>query len=297
MDIVFEGEKPELDLPYFGRQSRFYKFFEKCITPYLNKYCVYGETNSGSNSNIYRFAKAGYKVIVNDIGEYSNAISKAIFTNEKPICKNGLKPSWLNKYSTSYEDRAAVFAGVMDLYGYNALPPQKLTSDLEDKINFYKDHILKIKNNNVSTYKIYNEDLSKYLDLLQANREKLDVMFMDFAWPWRDGSKTQEYETSANELASVFGGESKNVQIWDKNNVLENVLVAVNKAKKISRYVFLSNQSSNYPTPEILEVFLLSNNIDYIERHTMLTQATNEDNLLKNDFFREYLYIIKGDIE
>lgn len=38
MDIIYKGKKPELDLPYFGRQSRFFEFFEQCITPYLNKY-------------------------------------------------------------------------------------------------------------------------------------------------------------------------------------------------------------------------------------------------------------------
>ena len=68
-------------------------------------------------------------------------------------------------------------------------------------------------------------------------------------------------------------------------------------AKKVSRYVLLSNQSSNYPTPEILEVELLRNKLPYLERHTMLTDAEYEDNLGKVDFFREYLYVIRGDLD
>ena len=297
MDIIYKGKKPELDLPYFGRQSRFFEFFEQCITPYLNKYGKYGETNSGSVSNAYRFAKLGYKTIINDAGEYSNTIAKAVLTTDKPKSTATLSPSWLNLYSNSYAKRAAVFAGVIDLYGYNASIPQELSLKLEKKINFYQKHLNKIKKQNVKGYKIYNDDLFNYLKKLQKDGEKLDVMFMDFAWPWRDGTKTEEYESSANTFSTVFGEKSLNVEIWDKNTVLPHVLQAVKLAKNISRYVFLSNQSSNFPTPEILEVFLLSHGIKYQERHTMLTNATNEDNLLKADFFREYLYIIKGDID
>ena len=47
-------------------------------------------------------------------------------------------------------------------------------------------------------------------------------------------------------------------EIWDKENVIDNVIKAVKEAKKVSKYVLLSNQSSNYPTPEILEVALLN---------------------------------------
>ena len=88
----------------------------------------------------------------------------------------------------------------------------------------------------------------------------------------------------------------ENIEIWDQNNVIDNVIKAVKEAKKISKYVLLSNQSSNYPTPELLEVALLKNNLNYEIRHTMLTDAEYEDNLGKETFFREYLYVIRGDI-
>ena len=122
-------------------------------------------------------------------------------------------------------------------------------------------------------------------------------MFMDFAWPWRDGSKTEEYNTTANIYINVFEkSKIKNIEIWDKNNVIDNVIKAVKEAKKVSKYILLSNQSSNYPTPELLEVALLKNNLNYEIRHTMLTDAEYEDNLGKETFFREYLYVIRGDV-
>ena len=120
---------------------------------------------------------------------------------------------------------------------------------------------------------------------------------MDFAWPWRDGSKTKEYDTTANTYNSVFEkSKLEETKIWDRSNVIDNVIRAVKEAKKVSKYVLLSNQSSNFPTPEILEVSLLKNGLAYEARHTMLTAAEYEDNLGKDDFFREYLYVIRGDI-
>ena len=294
MDIVYKGKKPELDMPYFGRQSRYFKFFKDCIEPYLKGNGVYAETNSGSVSNIYAFAKEGYKVIVNDIGEYSNCIANAVLNHNDEInSKFKCNTDWLNDYKDSYVKRAAVFGACMELYGYNTEIPQELTEELKEKIQKYIKHLNKIRRNNISAYKIYNMDLFKYLDTLYKENVHVDVMFMDFAWPWRDGTETEEYESSANTLSNVFNSKKNKINIWNKSNVIENVLKALKKADKVCDYIFLSNQSSNFPTPELLEVALLKNGYEYEVRHTMLTNATNEDNLLKENFFREYLYVIK----
>ena len=82
--------------------------------------------------------------------------------------------------------------------------------------------------------------------------------------------------------------------MWNKDNVIDKVLLALKMAGRVSKYVFLSTQSSNFPSPELLEVALLENGFGYEQRHTMLTKATEEDNLLKEGFFREYLYVIKS---
>ena len=297
MDIIYKGGESVVKIPYFGQQARFFKFFYDTISPYLNKYNTYAETNSGSNSNAFQFANKGHKVIINDVGEYSNAVARAVLSNQEANITTNLQPKWINDYSQSYIDRASLFAGLIDLDGYNAEIPENPSKELIEKVADYKKHLTEVKNKNVLAHRIYNLDLFNYLDELNNSNTKVDVMFMDFAWPWRDGEKTEEYETSANSLSNIFTKRESKVNIWDRTNVIENVIKAVNKAKKVARYVFLSNQSSNYPTPEILEVALLSNNLPYLERHTMLTNATNEDNLNKCDFFREYLYIIKGDID
>lgn len=294
MDIVLKGKKPELDFPYFGRQARFYEFFEACISPLMSEGGIYAETNSGSNSNGYKFAKKGYKVILNDLSVYSNSIAKAVFTNDIPKAKSNDK--WYDEYTETYEKRAALLAGLIDTYGYNPVVPKKLNDELKNNINKYLEHIKCIKKDKVQAYKIYNLDLFKYLDKLKKENIKVDVMFMDFAWPWRDGTMTDEYDTTANIFADVVGEKNEKVKIWDKTNVIHEVLKAIKKARKVSKYVLLSNQSSNYPTPEILEVALLKNNINYTIRHTMLTEEEYEDDLGKSDFFREYLYVIEGEM-
>lgn len=295
MDIIYEGKESEVVIPYFGQQSRFFKFFYDVISKYIKKGDIYAETNSGSNGNAYMFAKNGYRVIINDKGEYSNCIANAILSDDdKVLSTRDDIATFLKEYSHSYLDRASVFAALMDELGYNYNIPQKFDEKTLQTIKKYKSHLSRLNKKNIRAYKIFNDDLFDYLKKLEEENIVVDAMFMDFAWPWRDGSKTEEYETSANILTNVFADGYNKVDIWDKTNVIENVLKAVRQAQKVSKYVFLSNQSSNFPTPELLEVALLKNGIQYIERHTMLTNATNEDNLNKCDFFREYLYVIEG---
>lgn len=296
MDIFYKGKKPELDMPYFGRQSRFFDFFDKCIEPLLEKDGVYAETNSGSVSNAYMFAKKGYKVIANDVSSYSYAIAKAVLGDSdiSSIKKTG---KWIDNYTNDYKTIAALFASLIENYGYNPKLPEELSEELQKSIEHYINHLDQIKENNIKAESIYNEDLFDFLNILQEKNTKIDVMFMDFAWPWRDGTKTDEYDTTANVFSDILGQKTKDIVIWDKDNVIDNVIKAVKEAQKVSKYVLLSNQSSNYPTPEILEVALLKNNIDYDIRHTMTTDSEYEDNLGKENYFREYLYVIRGTVE
>ena len=242
------------------------------------------------------YAKKGYEVITNDVSEYSFSVANAIMTDNLPT-NFSCKYEWLEQYSDTYIKRAAVFASIVDIYGYNAEIPNELDDKLKLKIEEYIKYFSSINKKKVRAYKSYNDDLFCYLKKLYEDDIKVDIMFMDFAWPWRDGSKTEEYNTTANIYSNVFEiSKIKNIEIWDKNNVIDNVIKAVKEAKKVSKYVLLSNQSSNYPTPELLEVALLKNDLNYEIRHTMLTDAEYEDNLGKETFFREYLYVIRGDV-
>ena len=290
MDIFIDkGIKPELDMPYYGRQARVFEFFKEVVGQTIKPGMVYAETNSGSMANAFAFAKLGYKVIVNDISLYSNAIARATMGHlELPV-------QIQNVNINNCIDLAAYCASLIEQQGYN---PEYLPSFESVQTNFekYIEHLIEIRGQGIRAEAIYNLDLFEYLKLLKEKDTNVDIMFMDFAWPWRDGSETKEYETTADGLLSLLTGYKRSFRCWTKNNILENVVAAVIAAKKVSRYVFLSNQSSNFPDSETLEIELFEKNLMYSKRHTMLTYATNEDNLGKAKYFREYLYIIEGDL-
>lgn len=300
MDLLLKGKKSELDMPYFGRQARFFDFFYKVVSELCPPGSVYAETNSGSISNAYMFAKLGYKVIINDISPYSNAIAVSVLGgckekyNKQIDIKN--QSDWIKKIIFDPIDRAAFFASLINYNnGYTKLKIPKSFKAIDSIFKKYKKHLIELKNKDITAKSIFCLDLFDYLNFLVKNKIKVDVMFMDFAWPWRDGNKTLEYDVTSNFFSKIMG-EDSNVKIWSKNDVLCNVLRAVRLAKKSSKFVLLSNQSSNYPDPETLELALIDSGLMYEARHTMIILATEEDNLCKEKYFREYLYVIKGEL-
>ena len=136
MDIILNSKKPEINIEYFGQQSRFYGFFEKIVDDLLHGKGVYAETNSGSNVNAYMYAKKGYKVITNDVSEYSFSVANAIMSDSLPTSFS-CKYEWLEQYSDTYIKRASVFASIVDIYGYNAEIPSELDDKLKSKIEEY----------------------------------------------------------------------------------------------------------------------------------------------------------------
>jgi adenine-specific DNA methylase len=297
MDLILRGKKPELDMPYFGRQSRFFDFFYKIVSELCPSGSVYAETNSGSVSNAYMFAKFGYRVIVNDISPYSEAIARSVFKNindDNYSSNKKNQPSWIKKTTSNPLDRAAFFASLIERNGYSNIIIPKSFNVIAPQFKKYRKRLLKLKNKNIEAYLIFRMDLFDYLNFLLRNNIKTDIMFMDFAWPWRSGRKTEEYDITANIFSNILNEKNNKIKIWDKNNVISNVLKAVHLARKVSKFVLLSNQSSNYPDPETLELALIDAGLMYEKRHTMTTRALEEDNLRKEKYFREYLYVIKG---
>lgn len=267
------------DMPYFGRQSRFFPFFESIIDniiPTCNRK-IYSETNSGSVSNAHKFAIKGYKTITNDLGYYSYCISNAINGNEDSINQASYCATLIDTQRTYIPE----YINSMDIN--------------KDIYNKYISHLVACSKTG-KFYKSYNMDLYGFL----ASMEPVGIIFMDFAWPWRyrteqDGS-TEEYTASVDLFRKYLTGEQLNFTAWNRKEVISRCLEAVTLAQKTSEWVLLSNQSSNYPDPDTLEIELLNNGISF-ERYTMTTRAENEDDL-SNDvlggYFREYVYKIRG---
>ena len=162
MDIILKGKKSDIQIEYFGQQSRFFEFFEMVVDQLLDGKGIYAETNSGSNGNAFMFAKKGYDVITNDASEYSFSVAKAIMSDDIPT-KIQCKYDWLEKYADSYVKRASVFAANVELYGYNANIPENENEELHQKIEHYIKYFSSINESKVRAYNSYNEDLFSYL--------------------------------------------------------------------------------------------------------------------------------------
>jgi len=283
IEKYFGSDSKCLNMPYFGRQARVFPFFEKIVDEILNvtDRKIYAETNSGSVCNAFKFSKKGRKVITNDLGYYSYCIAEAM------------------NHGGKFLEDAAYCAALIDIkksYIPDYITPKEISAT--EEFRRYKNHLEDCKKYLENGFRrSYNLDLYDFLNKV----EPVGIMFMDFAWPWRnkkeeDGS-TEEYTASVDLFRRHLLGKTLGFKAWNRGEILARVLEAVRKAQKISEYVLLSNQSSNYPDPDTLEIFLLENGIQF-DRWTMTTPAEEEDNMgnqtIEGNYFREYLYIIEG---
>ena len=190
MDIIMSSKKPEIDIEYFGQQSRFYSFFEMIVDDLLHGKGVYAETNSGSNGNAYMFAKKGYKVITNDASEYSFSVANAIMSDNVPT-DFSCKYKWLEQYSDSYIKRAAVFASIVDIYGYNA----EIPIELDEKLKAFGFEVYSIGGHNYEEIEntLMKAKNSKKLCAIIANTIKgKGVSFMENKAGWHGKAPNDE---------------------------------------------------------------------------------------------------------
>lgn len=140
-------------------------------------------------------------------------------------------------------------------------------------------------------------DLEQFLDEMP----EVDVLFSDYAWPWRmatDG-ETEEYTASVDLFRQYLTGEKIGFTALNRKQIVPFVLRNLEKSLKKCKYFLLSNQSSNYPDPETLEFALTKAGYEY-DRYTMFTEKQgvddlgNQDEYLDNGLWCETVYVIKG---
>lgn len=57
-----------------------------------------------------------------------------------------------------------------------------------------------------------------------------DVVYMDFAWPWRDGRGTEEYGAMLDVVSSVLTQSKREIEVWTKDTILDRVATALDIA-------------------------------------------------------------------
>lgn len=290
-------------LPYFGNQCRVLKFVtDQLENLNLPDGAVFAETNAGSFAVSNEVAKKfNFNILSNDVSHYSTAIGKTLFGIEEMIENHddysfaehfriGKHIDDMRNEATSNADLASIGCAIVDLFTYDLIDNDTTESEFDTSVAYWKaflgKHSRKVDNVTVSTTDLF--------DFLSNN--KGDVVFMDFAWPWKDGAGTEEYSKMTDLISSGLSGKACSFDLWDKSNIVDKVVDTLRISTKNFKYTILSNQSSNYPTHPILLERLEKEGFNIKYMQTFTHPASEMDDRGNDKWFTEFAYIIEGDV-
>ena len=294
-------------VPYFGNQARQLDFVMEGLSELgLGKGSIIGETNSGSHAVSTFLTTKGFNVLANDISTYSyllglsfmqpakggdfvKSLHPKLDVTRQHFPKHG---AFIYKQQVAAMENvvhmAALACAIVSSMGFELNEDAFSEAEFHTEYTRFKQFLSK-QDFNKKAGLVSRSDLFDFL-----SSTKGDVAYMDFAWPWRSGEVTQEYTVMVDKLSTVLVGESCTYEGWDHTNILQNVVKAVKTAQVNYKWVLLSNQSSNCPTHEALLEYLLENDLVPVVMKTRTVEAEDVDNRLRDRWFTEYQYIIKG---
>ena len=308
-------------VPYFGNQFGREGFVTEAIEGLFGRLddVMFLETNAGSWAIAHHLQLEGANVFANDISAYSEAIGYTLsgYGDNEVWEKRGDEISFVDIWDSSsfsiqadalaklptFADRAALGAALLSSLGYDLSPDNVGGIEGGTLLTMWQmwKQLLHEWSIKMPTSILREDDLKRFIarrdlhDYL-ADTQQVDVVYMDFAWPWRDGRGTQEYGAMVDILSSGLTGKDCGLDLWTGENILHNVRVSLELAEECSKYVILSNQSSNFPTHEVLIEALYSWGLVPMVERTLTTRAQYVDNRGLDDRFVEYQYIFKGKI-
>ena len=225
---------------------------------------VWAETNTGAYGACYEVArKKQMTCFANDIGSYSNAIGHALLKNEK-------------------SEIASLGAAHMD-ENFN------VTDDYDENVRgkwmaWFERHSLRQRHHIISRM--------TWQDFIPALADQnVDVLYADFAWPWRGGDVTDEYVQSAFKMDKILEYNSMDVKIPSAKEIWNDVDQFITEGLKVARFVVLSNQSSNYPNMDALREYVEGRYPLRLERR-LDVPASKVDNQGKWPWFMEQQIVI-----
>lgn len=119
--------------------------------------------------------------------------------------------------------------------------------------------------------------------------QKGSVLYCDFDWPWSDGKETKIYTWYIEDISAILRGKThlQNIEYWTKDNIKEELLNVIKTGLTKFEYVFLSTQSSNYPSIKELKEWICE--IATIKDYCFLDTPS----LVANKNFREELLVLQ----
>lgn len=264
--------------PYFGNQRRFVPYVLELLEGLgARPGDTMFETNAGSHAISWHVNKhLGMKTTANDLGLYSCSIGRSLSEKEHDGSLNLVT--------------AATGAALLEEFGYQ--PPADATAD-KDLIAKWTAFIRQesASNPNRKNYTVTRGDLFEVIHHVGPTK----FVYCDFAWPWRDGSATKEYTVTSDTLSRALGDlDAPDFKVASGRRILDDVVRYLDIATDRFEWVILSNQSSNYPTPEVLEPHLRACGYTPAISRRLTVPAEYVDDLGKDPEFTEYQYVFRG---
>lgn len=300
-------------LPYFGNQWRFRDFAAEAIKGLRGdlRPCATTvvETNAGSHAISYYLNHLGYNTVASDISFYSQVVGLALYRDsaQSLLCPPpnrgvmqkvfGCKVAELADHFASTfrtpEQIASLGAAMIDCFGYEVdlksgeLSAEDFRRSIQNWLKWFQEK--QRSYNSGGKHLIYRADLE---DIISTKLG--DILYIDFAWPWKDGRSTEEYEVMIDRVSSCLLQKDLEMKMWGKEVILDRVQAVLTTALRSYKFVILSNQSSNYPTPEVLEPKLAEWGLPMIAARRLTMPAEEVDNRGLDPWFTEYQYIFQG---
>lgn len=266
-------------LPYFGNQRRFVPYVLELLEGLgADPGDTFFETNAGSHAISWHANKSmGLRTTANDLGLYSASIGRAL---SDPSTGASLL-------------LAARGAALIEEFGYQPPMDAQPNGALVDK---WGEFLMAESRSNPN-----REDAlvtrGNLFEVIRHVGEGGDFVYCDFAWPWKDGSATEEYTVTSDSLSLLLGDEdAPDFRVVSGRRILNDVVEYLDLAVERFKWVILSNQSSNYPTPEVLEPHMAAaGHVPVISRR-LTVPAEYVDDLGKEPAFTEYQYVFEGHV-
>lgn len=302
-------DQSEQWVPYFGHQRAIAPFVIEVLRGlgFDGQDFTFAETNAGTHAVSYAVALEYGKrcsLISNDISLYSVAIGRALAGRQQWTEASVNRRFLEYKYGSgslfktldamaaspiTSTEAAAIGAVLVEVGGYDFI----FRGDEEFDSGMYGKWVSRLSSYAAPGFVnsvVPNMDL---FDFILGTTG--DVLYMDFAWPWKYEEPVQEYGSMVSVVSSALVQHEQELELWNKGNVVERVMRACREGVCNFKYVILSNQSSNYPTPQVLEPQLYNEaSFKVLCARYLTVPAKHADNRGLEEWFTEYQYILQA---
>lgn len=310
-----------LPSPYFGSQGRYIGPLMKFLRLHYPDMQQISDATSGSNAPMYIAKQSGLCVRTNDRCYMSHVVSRAVVTVEsepeqmvdlRTVPAILVEGGYVGSLSLFPDDvagfmdhavlaaahvhdflmLAAIAGTLVSSYTFrgmgfdkNLCRDAKLTmfiTQLQRRIERLKKAILR----DVPAGEAFNLNAEEFVQLPGQH----DTLYMDFAWPWHDGTPVVTYDFFSRDISSILlQRDLGKFPFTTGKDILGKILSIWRDALEHYNRLILSTQTTNYPPPEMMQSALeeeFGDQCKYATYYDVVSQQSSKP-------FRELVYVIE----